>query len=140
MIRRPPRSTRTDTLFPYTTLFRSLLSTVGIQTANLATLDWANVLAMKAKAELANADASSWLFNPNAAAKFAGTEKSTGTGIYLQGDDGKIAGVQSYATNQVPNEAGTPATAVAILGDWSQVLLGGWSEIDILVNSHRQPA
>src|SRR3546814_3200650 len=26
MIRRPPRSTRTDTLFPYTTLFRSDLS------------------------------------------------------------------------------------------------------------------
>src|SRR3546814_10068113 len=26
MIRRPPRSTRTDTLFPYTTLFRSLVS------------------------------------------------------------------------------------------------------------------
>src|SRR3546814_3095387 len=25
MIRRPPRSTRTDTLFPYTTLFRSTL-------------------------------------------------------------------------------------------------------------------
>src|SRR3546814_18845378 len=28
MIRRPPRSTRTDTLFPYTTLFRS--STPGV--------------------------------------------------------------------------------------------------------------
>src|SRR3546814_16564697 len=28
MIRRPPRSTRTDTLFPYTTLFRS---TVGFR-------------------------------------------------------------------------------------------------------------
>src|SRR3546814_2918984 len=26
MIRRPPRSTRTDTLFPYTTLFRSIAS------------------------------------------------------------------------------------------------------------------
>src|SRR3546814_1114218 len=26
MLRRPPRSTRTDTLFPYTTLFRSLLN------------------------------------------------------------------------------------------------------------------
>src|SRR3546814_7794795 len=26
MIRRPPRSTRTDTLFPYTTLFRSAVS------------------------------------------------------------------------------------------------------------------
>src|SRR3546814_1209236 len=29
MIRRPPRSTRTDTLFPYTTLFRSLISDIG---------------------------------------------------------------------------------------------------------------
>src|SRR3546814_16622928 len=30
MIRRPPRSTRTDTLFPYTTLFRSgLAGTIG---------------------------------------------------------------------------------------------------------------
>src|SRR3546814_15020963 len=34
MIRRPPRSTRTDTLFPYTTLFRSKLrSDVARQTA-----------------------------------------------------------------------------------------------------------
>src|SRR3546814_19240673 len=33
MIRRPPRSTRTDTLFPYTTLFRSPLlssSSLGV--------------------------------------------------------------------------------------------------------------
>src|SRR3546814_8288456 len=29
MIRRPPRSTRTDTLFPYTTLFRSLHPLAG---------------------------------------------------------------------------------------------------------------
>src|SRR3546814_15225565 len=30
MIRRPPRSTRTDTLFPYTTLFRSYLRQLGV--------------------------------------------------------------------------------------------------------------
>src|SRR3546814_1292406 len=29
MIRRPPRSTRTDTLFPYTTLFRSIIALRG---------------------------------------------------------------------------------------------------------------
>src|SRR3546814_9121320 len=29
MIRRPPRSTRTDTLFPYTTLFRSLTTALS---------------------------------------------------------------------------------------------------------------
>src|SRR3546814_10783534 len=32
MIRRPPRSTRTDTLFPYTTLFRSrIITACGIR-------------------------------------------------------------------------------------------------------------
>src|SRR3546814_19565014 len=29
MIRRPPRSTRTDTLFPYTTLFRAICASAG---------------------------------------------------------------------------------------------------------------
>src|SRR3546814_2360524 len=31
MIRRPPRSTRTDTLFPYTTLFRSAHALVSLK-------------------------------------------------------------------------------------------------------------
>src|SRR3546814_6364511 len=35
MIRRPPRSTRTDTLFPYTTLFRSYQDTID-NTVHLA--------------------------------------------------------------------------------------------------------
>src|SRR3546814_3440889 len=39
MIRRPPRSTRTDTLFPYTTLFRSLEDDLE-KTANLSALLW----------------------------------------------------------------------------------------------------
>src|SRR3546814_15159507 len=34
MIRRPPRSTRTDTLFPFTTLFRSTFPTTGFVTNN----------------------------------------------------------------------------------------------------------
>src|SRR3546814_17349798 len=36
MIRRPPRATRTDTLFPYTTLFRSQVEPSG---ASLAAID-----------------------------------------------------------------------------------------------------
>src|SRR3546814_16934580 len=35
MIRRPPRSTRTDTLFPYTTLFRSTDKGIAIGAAQL---------------------------------------------------------------------------------------------------------
>src|SRR3546814_2435109 len=36
MIRRPPRSTRTDTLFPYTTLFRSFSSSTKVDSADEA--------------------------------------------------------------------------------------------------------
>src|SRR3546814_21035471 len=39
MIRRPPRSTRTDTLFPYTTLFRSADDLTGLSRAHRFRLD-----------------------------------------------------------------------------------------------------
>src|SRR3546814_20174620 len=39
MIRRPPRSTRTDTLFPYTTRFRSALIAGDRHTADLLAFD-----------------------------------------------------------------------------------------------------
>src|SRR3546814_16225306 len=38
MIRRPPRSTRTDTLFPYTTLFRSAVHTEAVFVPGLVTM------------------------------------------------------------------------------------------------------
>src|SRR3546814_5203550 len=38
MIRRPPRSTRTDTLFPYTTLFRSIVIPLHDEAENVAPL------------------------------------------------------------------------------------------------------
>src|SRR3546814_19474507 len=41
MIRRPPRSTRTDTLFPYTTLFRSdMLDMARVNQASRAKILW----------------------------------------------------------------------------------------------------
>src|SRR3546814_5446502 len=49
MIRRPPRSTRTDTLFPYTTLFRSLVSrgTISNFLLEAAGLNVANMVILK---------------------------------------------------------------------------------------------
>src|SRR3546814_19777718 len=40
MIRRPPRSTRTDTLFPYTTLFRSIITDYQQSLAPVAILPY----------------------------------------------------------------------------------------------------
>src|SRR3546814_3609358 len=44
MIRRPPRTTRTDTLFPYTTLFRSAAADVVGDLAHLLLRDAENLL------------------------------------------------------------------------------------------------
>src|SRR3546814_12690081 len=52
MIRRPPRSTRTDTLFPYTTLFRSVGKTTilnKIAGKNLKVGNWAGVTVEKSE-------------------------------------------------------------------------------------------
>jgi len=117
---------------------RGILATTGIQTANLATLNWANVVAMKAKLAAVNAEARSWVMNSRVAARFEGTEKSANTGIYLLGDDGRIASIAANSTEQVPNL--TPTTSYAILGDFSQVLLGIWSEVDLLVNPYAETA
>src|SRR3546814_3369303 len=40
MTRRPPRSTRTDTLFPYTTLFRSIEYGLAILIVSMGILAW----------------------------------------------------------------------------------------------------
>src|SRR3546814_8464868 len=59
MIRRPPRSTRTDTLFPYTTLFRSSRSLSALRIvppmnwAGIAEVLWSNAATL-AKAFLAD--------------------------------------------------------------------------------------
>src|SRR3546814_13904819 len=42
MLRRPPRSTRTDTLFPYTTLFRSIVG-AGVAHAGFEGIQWAGL-------------------------------------------------------------------------------------------------
>lgn len=116
-----------------------VLATAGIQTANLATLSWANVLGMVQKADLVNAAAVNWIGSTKVKAKLAGTLKASGIAGYLL-EGGRMADLPAYFTNQVPEKAGSPNTGRLILGDWSQVLLGIWSELDILVNPYAETA
>src|SRR3546814_13507015 len=59
MIRRPPRFTRTDTLFPYTTLFRSIVilrltrpTTGGLATRNKEMPDCALLLRLRLRSAI----------------------------------------------------------------------------------------
>jgi HK97 family phage major capsid protein len=117
-----------------------VLSAAGIQTANLATLSWANVLTMIQKLDLVNMSAANFLGSTQVKAKLAGTLKATGIAGYIM-EGGRIDNIPAYFSNQVPlNTTPTPDTGRLILGDWSQVLLGIWSEIDLLVNPYAETA
>ena len=119
---------------------KGVLSTAGIQTANLATLTWANVSAMIGKLEAVNANvaSSAWLVNPTAAGALRTTLKSASAGAAYLLEDGRLGELPVHVTNQVPNTGGATPKNIAILGDWSQVMLGVWSEADLLVNPYAE--
>lgn len=114
-----------------------VLSTSGIQTANLATLNWANVSAMIGKLEAVNANVSSsaWLVAPAAAGALRTTLKSASAGAAYLLEGGRMGELPVHITSQVPTTGGATPKNIAVLGDWSQVMLGIWSEIDVLVNA-----
>lgn len=116
-----------------------VLATSGIQTANLATLSWQNILAMLQKLDIVNASAVNIVASTKAKAKMAGTLKAAGIAGYIL-DGGKVGDLPAYFTNQVAEKTGTPNTGRVIAGDWSQVMLGIWSEVDILVNPYAETA
>lgn len=116
-----------------------VLSTTGIQTASLSTLSWANILAMLQKLDLVNASAANFVGSTKVKAKLQGTLKATGIAGYLM-EGGKVADLPAYFTKQLAEKTGTPNTGRLIAGDWSQVLLGIWSEIDLLVNPYAETA
>lgn len=115
-----------------------IMATANVQTANLATLTWLTVLAMLEKLELVNGDPTAWLASPGAATKLRGVLKSATAGAAYLAENGKMADLPVYSTNQVANATNSPDTGVVILGDFSQVILGVWSELDILVNPYAE--
>ena len=119
---------------------KGVMSTAGIQTANLATLNWANVSAMIGKLESVNANvaSSAWLVAPAAAGALRTTLKPASAGANYLLEGGRLGELPVYVTGQVPTVGTAPAKNVAILGDWSQVMLGVWSEADLLVNPYAE--
>lgn len=114
-----------------------VLAAAGTQSGTLASPSWQEVLGMIQLGEEANVTPNSWLMSPAAKKVLAGTEKSAQTGEYLM-NNGQMAGIAGTSTNQVPSAG--DGVANVILGDWSQMILGIWSEADLLVNPYESDA
>jgi len=118
---------------------KGVLATTGVQTASLSTLSWANVLAMLQKLDLVNAGAANFVGSTKVKAKLQGTLKASGIAGYLM-EGGKVADLPAHFSNQVPEKTGSPNTGRLIAGDWSQVMLGIWSEVDLMINPYESTA
>ena len=113
-----------------------ILNVSGIQTANLATLSWATIVAMLEKLGLENVSPNAVLTHAKASTKLQTTLKDASAGsVYLM-DGGRVAGLPAYVTNQLDAKAGTPDKGRVIAGDFSQIVIGEWGVTEILANPY----
>ena len=113
-----------------------IINTTGVLTGTfpdgLTGMSWQNVLELIQQLEDENITNLQWLGTSALKTFLAGIEKSTGTGQYLY-QGGQVGELPFKVSANMPAKT-------AILGDFSQVLLATWSEIDILVNPFAEPA
>lgn len=113
-----------------------VLNYTGKQTGSLSSLTWANVLAFAQKLEDEEIFGGAWLTTGTGKTTLASTLKEAGLPGYLL-EGGTMADRPLYVTRSLEGDSnGEPV----ILGDFSQILLGVWSELDILVNPYAEPA
>jgi len=113
-----------------------ILNVSGIQTANLATLSWATVVAMLEKLGLENITPNAVLTHAKAATKLQTTLKDATAGSEYLMQAGRVAGLPAYVTNQLDAKTGTPNTGRVIAGDFSQIVIGEWGVTEILANPY----
>lgn len=113
-----------------------ILNVSGIQTASLATLSWATIVAMLEKLGLENITPNAVLTHAKAATKLQTTLKDASAGsVYLM-DGGRMADLPAYVTNQLDAKTGTPDKGRVIAGDFSQIVIGEWGVTEILANPY----
>jgi HK97 family phage major capsid protein len=119
----------------------------------LGTLDeasWPQVLALIAEIESANAAMGSmgWAVHPRVVQTLRSTVKvkygspetqDAGAGFVME-EPGSLAGFAAASTTSLPLGGSPPSTGTAIFGDWSSLLIGQWSGVDILANPYEATA
>jgi HK97 family phage major capsid protein len=121
---------------------RGVAHTSGVHSLSLGTPTWSQVLAIPAAIQSDNADVGSlaWALAPDAVAKLRSTVKfATTDSVTLMESVNTLAGYPVAVSTSLTSEDTSTATTV-LFGAWSQLLVGYWSGIDILVNPYADSA
>jgi HK97 family phage major capsid protein len=106
------------------------------------TASWADVQKLIGTVIDENADGTAFLTHPRVKRELRTTEKVDGSpehGFIMDSRE-TLDGYTVSPTTLVPVTAGTPDTAPLIFGDFSDLLIGFWSELDVLVNPYEGAA
>lgn len=106
-------------------------------------LSWEEMLGFIADVEASDALQGSlgWALNAYAVKKLRATPKVADGETFLMDEPGELAGFLAVVTNALAgNPNGTPTPGTAIFGDWSSLLIGYWSGVDILLNPYETTA
>ncbi|MEN1957219.1 phage major capsid protein [Luteimonas changyuni] len=103
-----------------------IINRAGVQEADLPAT-WADVLAIEQMLAALNVNPSGWYTSPGVLTALRGVLKAASAGSDY------IATAKTIGELPVASSNAAPADT-AILGDWSQVILGQWGAVEILVN------
>lgn len=121
-----------------------VINATGAHNLTLAGPSWAEVLDFIASIQSEDADIGTlgWAMHPQAVKVFRSTLRESGDAAsgYLMEQPGAMAGYAAATSTAVPVASGTPDTSTVIFGAWSQLLVGRWSGIDLLVNPYESAA
>lgn len=127
-----------------------ILGTAGIGDVAMGTdggpITWAKVVDLMAELEIDNAAGSGFLTNSKVVKTGRKTLKvsgDAGAGFILEGNE-TLAGYPLAVSNLVPSNltkgSSSGVCSALIFGNWADLLIGVWSELDILVNPYESTA
>lgn len=118
-----------------------VLNTSGLSTV-AGPVSWTAVLSMIETVEEANTDGTGWTTTPGMKRLLRSTAKVASTdSVMVMETAGELAGYPLVTTTNVPAGLGSPPESDALIfGDWSDLLIAIWSELDILVNPFESTA
>ena len=110
----------------------------------MATPSWTTVLQLIEAVEGSDALRGSlgWAGNSHVTRKLRSTVKVSSTdSVMIQEDPNSLAGYPYVSSSLVPLDASSPSDKTSLIfGNWSDLLIGFWSEFDFLVNPFESTA
>ncbi|MFA4683882.1 phage major capsid protein [Xanthomonas perforans] len=107
-----------------------LINRAGVQKDTIPTT-WAEVLAIEQLLAAINVNPTGWYTSPDVLSALRGILKAPAAGSDYIATESRIGELAVAVSNASPANT-------AILGDWSQVLLGQWGAVEILVNPYAE--